>query len=212
MVVIDALDESGSPTDRSPLLKAMSTQISNNTLPTNLRFLITARPEDDILTMFVSSDLNLVHKQTREIPEEYVDEDLRRFIHDSLHHLTALETAYPQQEWCQLLVHRSQHLFQWASAACIFIAGKGSTGVPPSRRLKIILEQGQNGGRPLDSLYDTIPGQLFTSSETQQSFRDVMAIVLALQEPLSLMSLSLLFEAQEEWNFNQWSACSRSII
>ena len=41
----------------------------------------------------------------------------------------------------------------------------------------------------------TVLRQLFTSDKAQQSFRDVMAIILTLQEPLSLVSLSSLFSS-----------------
>ena len=50
VIVIDALDESGNEASRRQLLRAISEQISQNALPTNLRFLITARPENDILS------------------------------------------------------------------------------------------------------------------------------------------------------------------
>jgi hypothetical protein len=110
-----------------------------------------------------------------------------------------------KQEWCRLLVDHSQHLFQWASTACRFIKGEGAIGVSPSKRMKMLLEH--TGGtmiRPLDAIYQTILSQLFMLSEARQSFRDVMAIILALQEPLSLMSLSALrLEFDEDINVRE---------
>ncbi|KIJ62425.1 hypothetical protein HYDPIDRAFT_46537, partial [Hydnomerulius pinastri MD-312] len=51
LVVVDALDESGDRTARGSLLSALSKRITESKLPTNLRLLITARPESDILAM-----------------------------------------------------------------------------------------------------------------------------------------------------------------
>jgi hypothetical protein len=202
VIVIDALDESGSRSDRGQLLKAISKQISENTLPANLRFLITSRPESDIVDAF-SSGSHFVHKKMGDISEEEVDEDIRKFIHHSLDRYTELEARWPKQEWCRLIVHHSQHLFQWASTACRFIQGEGAIGVGPSKRMKMLLEHSKDAIYPLDTLYQTILGQLFMLSQARQSFRDVMAIILALQEPLSLMSLSALLGFDEDFDIRE---------
>ena len=93
-----------------------------------------------------------------------------------------------------LLVQQSQHLFQWASTACKFIRGNNTTGLDTSERLGLLLRTDNHFGvHPLDNLYQTILAQLFTVAHTHDRFREVMAIVLALKEPLSLTSLSALF-------------------
>ena len=103
VVIIDAIDESGDRPNRRELLAAISKQIVENALPTNLRFLITARPESDILDTF-SSNSHFVHKQMGDIPEGIVEGDIKRFIHHSLHRYGELELIWPNGEWCQLLV------------------------------------------------------------------------------------------------------------
>ena len=114
VIVIDALDESGDPASRRHLLRAISNQIADNTLPTNLRFLITARPETDILTELLPGP-RTVRKDTGDIPKDIVDGDIREFIYHSLRRYTELKSLWLGQEWCQVLVHHSQNLFQWAS-------------------------------------------------------------------------------------------------
>ncbi|KAF8132077.1 hypothetical protein EV363DRAFT_1583662 [Boletus edulis] len=189
VIVIDALDESGNQASRRQLLRAISKQIAENTFPSNLRFLITARPESDILAALPPGP-QIVHKQMSDVPQDVVDGDIEKFVYHSLHQYTELESSWPDREWCRLLVRHSQHLFQWASTACNFIEGDGTVGLDPSERLDSLLNT--DGGHSLDSLYQTILSQLFTLDNTRERFRTVMAIVLALNEPLSLSSLSAL--------------------
>ena len=192
IIVVDALDESGDQSNRRGLLRAFSEQIADDNLPTNLRFLITTRPESDILAALASSP-QVVHKQLGDIAEDVVDEDIRKFIRHSLHRYTELETAWPDQVWCRLLALHSQHLFQWASTACRFIEGDGAIGLNMGERLQILIRKKDNVNvHPLDELYRTILGQLFVLDNVRHKFREVMAFVLALKEPLSLTSLSAL--------------------
>ncbi|KAF8124297.1 hypothetical protein EV363DRAFT_1540661 [Boletus edulis] len=192
VIVIDALDKSGDTAGRRQLLQALSTQITNNNLPTNLCFLITTRPESDILATLPPGP-QIVHKQMSDILDNIVDGDIYKFIHHSLHQYTELESSWPNEEWCWLLVHHSQHLFQWASTACSFIKGFG-IGLNPCKRLKILLQTNNSiGVSPLDELYRSILWQLFALKHLQCQFRDVMTVILALKEPLPLPSLSTLF-------------------
>ena len=194
VIIIDAVDESGDQASRQQLLQAMSNQIADNNLPTNLRFLITARPEGDILAALPPGP-QIVRKQMSDISDEVVDGDIEKFIFHSLRQRTQLESSWPNQEWCRLLVRHSQHLFQWASTACGFVKGIGAMGLNPCKRLKILLQTGNGDGvYPLGDLYRTILQQLFTLKSARHQFRDVMAVVLALKEPLPLSSLSTLFD------------------
>ncbi|KAF8548063.1 hypothetical protein OG21DRAFT_1607113 [Imleria badia] len=194
VIIVDAVDESGDEVSREQLLQAISKQVADNNLPTNLRFLITARPESDILTALLPGP-QIVLKQMSDVPDDVVDGDIHKFIHNSLRQFTQLESSWPNQEWCRLLVGHSQHLFQWASTACGFIKGFGARGLLPCERLKILLQADNSDGvYPLDDLYQTVLRQLFTLGSAQHQFRDVMAVVLALKEPLPLPSLSTLFD------------------
>lgn len=194
IIVVDALDESGDQSSRRDLLRIFFEQVAENNLPKNLRLLITARPESDILAALPSGP-QIVHKQMSDIAEDIVDEDISKFIRHSLYQYTELESVWPNQEWCQLLVRHSQHLFQWAFTACKFIEGVGAKGLNIRERLKILLQSKNDAGiHPLDEIYQTILGQLFTLNIVQYRFREVMAVVLALKEPLSLTSLCTLFD------------------
>ncbi|KAF8549973.1 hypothetical protein OG21DRAFT_521830 [Imleria badia] len=197
VVVIDGLDESGDQASRKALLNTISQKIANDTLPTfHLRFLITARAEEDIIASFPPGP-RIVRKLMEDIPQEIVDRDVERFIHHALRlHFDFKSPA--DKARCQDLVSHSQQLFQWASAACGFINGYHDfSGFSPSQRLDKILQADDTdstGSCLLDHLYLTILSELFTSGETQARFRMVMATgtVLALDEPLPLTSHSLL--------------------
>ncbi|KAH0826236.1 hypothetical protein J3R83DRAFT_5695 [Lanmaoa asiatica] len=173
IIVVDAIDESGEEEDRCQLLDALSMQITERNLPTSLRFLITTRPESDILEALPLGP-HIIHRNIGELPQATIDEDIEKLIYHSLYRYTELESSWPNREWCRLLVQHSQGLFQWA------VHG-------------VQVHQGGDSVRPLDKLYHTILAQMFPSGEAQNRFRDVMAIVLALKEPLSLASLSTLF-------------------
>ena len=193
VIVIDALDESGDPAGRKQLMQAITLQFDQNMLPTNIRFLITTRPENDILAAF-SRGSYLVHKQIGDIPDQIVDRDIERFIHHSLHQYSELESSWPEKEWCRVLVYHSQHLFQWASTACNFIEGDGTAGLDPCERLETLIESGRDESvHPLDRLYRTILDRQFTMYSARCRFHHVMAIILSLNEPLSLASLAALF-------------------
>ncbi|KAN0085996.1 Quinonprotein alcohol dehydrogenase-like superfamily [Tylopilus felleus] len=193
VIVIDALDESGDPTSRQHILRALSAKIANNSLPSHLRFLITARLETDIRTELAGCP-RTVHKQMSEIPEDVVDGDIETFIRHSLHNqYTELESFWPGGEWCRRLRRHSQKLFQWASTACDFVRRVEVTELDLRERVEVLLQVDNTKGiHPLDELYQTILEQLFTLDGARPRFQKVMAVVLALHEPLSINSLSAL--------------------
>ena len=200
VVIIDALDESGNADSRRQLLDALSRHIPRRGLPKNLRFLIATRPESDIIDA-LSVHPQVVRHHLGDVPDTQIDEDIHKFIYHSLYQQAELELFWPNQEWCQLLVGHSQHLFQWAATACRFIQGMGGSGLSPRKRIKMLLQSDNRASiQPLDELYRKILGQLFPLDEAQECFREVMALLLALKEPLPLEPLSALFSSNEDLN------------
>lgn len=91
----------------------------------------------------------------------------------------------------ELLVQKSEGLFQWASTACQFIKGTGTkAGSTPTERLHIILSSVSN----LDSLYLEILKRTFdTDSPTSMDrFRGILGLLFTVREPLSVISLQKL--------------------
>ncbi|KAF8549957.1 hypothetical protein OG21DRAFT_520788 [Imleria badia] len=134
----------------------------------------------------------IVRKLMDDIPQEDVDRDVEMFIQHALHQHFDFKSS-PDKERCQDLVLHPQHSFHWASAACRFIQGHCGLGLYPSRRLDQFLQAGNpdsTGSRLSDPLYRTILSQLFTDADTQRDFHIVMDIILALEKPLPIASLS----------------------
>ncbi|KAF8549967.1 hypothetical protein OG21DRAFT_521580 [Imleria badia] len=196
VIVIDALDESGDRARRQELLRIISQKIAQNALPTNLRFLITALAEEDIIiSLPPGPPSRIVRIVMDDVPRELVDRDIERFIRHALQQHFDFESS-PDKERCRRLVQYSQQLFQWASAACHFINGHNGVGLHPYEQFDKILHAADTGGSQLlDSLYQTALSQLFTREDTRKRFRTVMVTVLALDEPLSLASLCALSDA-----------------
>ena len=67
-------------------------------------------------------------------------------------------------------------------------------GLNLHKRFELLVQADQSEGvHPLDSLYRTILEQQFTLDVARSNFREVMAVILSLNEPLSITSLSALF-------------------
>lgn len=188
VIVVDALDESGDRPGRQTLLHAFARIIENN-FPENLRFFVTARPEDDILAA-LPDGMQITHTRIGDISESIVDEDIGRFIDYSLHQNTKLKS--PGKKGREFLVRCSKGSFVWAHAACkLLSADNNVTGLNVDKNLELLQDNHDN---LLDDLYRAILSQLFPSDDAQRRFQYVMAIVVSLEEPLSLASLSALFK------------------
>ncbi|KAG9313831.1 WD40-repeat-containing domain protein [Chiua virens] len=199
VIVVDTLDESGDRDDRQQFLATLSKWVRGPNLPTGLRFLITARTESDILAAFPSGRY-VTHKHMSDISDEIVDKDIETFIYHSLRHPEPAST-WPDHEECRLLAQHSQHLFQWAATACKFIQGIGVVRLDPSKRFEIVMQNATRAVRHhLDELYGCILGQLLSTDDARESFRELMTIVLSLKEPLPFDSLSALFSADKFLN------------
>jgi hypothetical protein len=121
VIVIDGLDESADPTSRSDLLSVLADKVPK--LPPNFCVLATTRAEQDIHEAFVKNS-DVVCEYMDAISREYSDRDIASFIRTQLRNVPSLQRKWPNDAWCQLLVEKSEGLFQWAFTACHFIRGK----------------------------------------------------------------------------------------
>jgi hypothetical protein len=192
VVVMDALDECGDPGSRKELLKILADYVPK--LPGNFRFLITARPDVDIV-----QSLGFVHRMAmdKNIDRISTDADIKLFLQWTLTEVANdFKERWPKDIWVDELVKRSGGLFQWASTSCRFIEPPGEGGVDSVERLQILLD-GTAHGRHLnamDSLYSTVLKALFKDRDAIQLFNSVMGKLLAVKVPLSKTALRDLFE------------------
>ena len=199
VIVIDALDESGSHIERKPLLDILIGKAAE--LPKNFRILITTRLEPD-----VSKALQLVHQHPY-IKHKHVDGaemenklnelDLSLYIESKLSDIKSeLEVRWPNNEWCSLLVKSSEGLFQWAAVTCHYIMNPYG-GKLPYEHLEFFLEA-RSG---LDKLYHEVLNQAFQSNDSKvmNRYRSVMGRILTAKEPLSLLTLSKMHVNNPAW-------------
>jgi len=183
VLVIDALDESAEGPSRKTLLDTLAKGISD--LPSNIRILITARPERDIVIAF-NSNQHILCKYMNNIDEASNKADITLFIETQLSDVRSLELEWPNKCWCQKLVESSDGLFQWASTACQAI--KDSRGLRATERLHRFV----SSARGLDALYSEVLWQAFDGqdNDVMSRFKLVMGRILATKEPLSISAHS----------------------
>ena len=199
VIVIDALDESGSHIERKPLFDILIGRAAE--LPKNFRILITTRLEPD-----VSKALQPVHQHpyiqhkhadAAEMENKLNEHDLSLYIEHKLSNIKSeLEARWPNHEWCSLLVKSSEGLFQWAAVTCHYIMNPYG-GKLPYEHLESFLET-RSG---LDNLYSEVLNQAFqrNDSKVMNRYKSVMGRILTAKEPLPLSTLSKMHISKPAW-------------
>ncbi|GJJ10687.1 hypothetical protein Clacol_004914 [Clathrus columnatus] len=188
VIVIDALEESGNPISRRELLKILEKETLS--LPVNIRFLVTSRPEKDILLTFNKLQPSVRTKMMNTIPEAETKRDILTYFKRSL----ADEGSLFIDAHLKQLVGLSQGLFQWAHLASEFLIGLGNgAGLTAIERYDDLVntQHIRSINNPLDVMYTQILSSLFDSSNPRviTRFRSVIGSIVVASEPLSLESL-----------------------
>ncbi|GJJ14368.1 hypothetical protein Clacol_008632 [Clathrus columnatus] len=191
LVVIDALDESGDPTLRRELLKILEKETSS--LPVNIRFLVTSRPEKDITLTFNKSHIRT--KMMNTIPDSETNRDILSYFKTTLE--AEIADGSFTDAHLKRLVALSQGLFQWAFLASNFLTGLGnSAGSIATERYENLIsaQRIRSINDPLDVMYNQILSSLFDSDDPQvmTRFRSVIGSIVTASEPLSLNNLVVL--------------------
>ncbi|KAI0315268.1 WD40-repeat-containing domain protein [Amylostereum chailletii] len=181
IIVIDGLDECGDAKSRRSLLEILTKRMHE--LPSNFRLLVTTRPEADIeIHLAGSKDVHL--KRIDEIPVASTERDILAYVHARLHDLDVDH---------KLLASKAEGIFQWAFVACEFIQ-EDELGTTVEERYESIVTSGTAfGDAALDTLYQQVLVQIFTTSASSVAlirFKAVMAIVLTALKPLSADSIN----------------------
>jgi hypothetical protein len=202
LLVLDALDECGSQSQRKGLLPILAEAFSK--FPTIIRILITSRKEDDIERAFKSQQ-NILSFELEATPEasgpdiltylQFQMAVIREFNSD-----LNLPQDWPGEKRIQELGRRAAGLFVWASTACLFI----EQGQYPEKRLKLLLstEHVPGGPSPLDQLYKTAlessAGERWKDSEFQSDFQAIIGTVLVAINPLTETAIDRLLGRNED--------------
>jgi hypothetical protein len=200
VIVIDALDESGDPASRQVILSILAGKAAD--LPSNFRVLVTGRAERDIRDA-LDGKQHVISKHMETID---ANNDIFFFVQTQLCDVAELEQKWPKSHWCQMLVDKSEGLFQWASTACRFIKGDGEKVLDPVKQLGILVSSASRSAQrsQLDELYTRILKRIFETNDTDLMgcFRSVMGCMLAAKEPLSISALQKLCSDKESANGN----------
>ncbi|KAI0339508.1 WD40 repeat-like protein [Trametopsis cervina] len=200
VVVVDALDEAAYD-EQASLLDCLSRLATDTSLPHNIRFLITSRPEPAII--------NALYGKARiehlDILSADAKDDIHRFIE---HKLTTaglgVGTETIRNEWVPYLAATADNSFQWAYTSCEFIKGD-ILGSSPEERFRMLRRLEYRG---LDSLYEevmrntiTVSNKLKTAAfekELQEKVRRVLGLMITVYEPLPWRTWMDLFGEDNE--------------
>ncbi|KAI0339471.1 WD40 repeat-like protein [Trametopsis cervina] len=186
VIVVDALDEVADE-ERKSLLDCLTRLATDTTLPDNVRFFITSRPEPTILNALYGK----AHIQHMDILSADATDDIRRFIEHELlaTHLDAEEETI-LYEWVPYLTEQAENSFQWAYTSCEFIRND-IPGLSVDERFLMLKTQRFRG---LESLYEAIMNKVVTignvlkehafEAELQEKLRRVLALIVTAYQPL----------------------------
>ncbi|KAH9480194.1 Vegetative incompatibility protein HET-E-1 [Psilocybe cubensis] len=193
LIVIDGLDESANPLGKTGLAAFLARFLGS--LPSYFRIFMTSRLDGNIRQLLANAqtgacealDIN-DHRLTT------TDDDIRRYFQDP-------ENLTPRlyQQYGDVLVEKSEGLFQWASVACRHIK-EPPPGWTESDCLRGLLnpitreskEYKHELNRPLYALYDSVLSGYFSTEIARRRFRSVIGHLLVAPVPFSVKSLTSL--------------------
>lgn len=198
IVILDALDECGTPYLREVLLETLADMTSQLTV--DIRFLITSRPEHDIQYVFENQQHIIAH----ELDIRSIDnmDDVSSYIRHRMVQVRKKATHLPRGvDWptefeILKLSERACGLFVWASTAIQFIGG-----YDPKKRLDIILrgDVTLKATDALDLLYRTALESVgnWDDEDFLSDFRAVIGLVLVARQPLSSTCIDTLLSVED---------------
>ena len=178
LIVLDALDECGIRDTRRALMTLLGDKLS--TLPTNYRFLITGRPEEDISSLSQSSNFRIVRLNDYDGTDDvhlYIDIELDKMRESRM---IDVEDELEFDNVKRKLGDTADGLFIWASTA-IRIIEDAKRG-----RMSKLKELAKGGSLPLDDLYSVaLRNALDWDDETKKLFSDIMGLILFGKEQMT---------------------------
>lgn len=123
VIVIGALNESGSIDERAPLLE-MLTRVDKLKRYGHFHFFVASRPREDI-QQALGNQLWILSKDLTRVDTASKDEDIKRYVDSELSDQQDLIKEWPNKLWSDLFVARAEHLFEWVFVACSFVKGSG---------------------------------------------------------------------------------------
>lgn len=227
VIVVDALDECENR-DVRVIVKVLSKAKSLTSV--KLRIFVTSRPELLIRLGFGDIKGKYQDMVLHEIPEPIIEHDIEAFLDDEFVNIRSdynstcprdlqLPSDWPGEKVIQALVHMAIPLFIFAATVCRFI--KDEARFDPAGQLKKVLDYQTNADDSeldnLDATYAPVLNQLLAGSTGNQrgrrveEFRELVGPIVLLAEPLSVSSLSRLFDIAPAIIFGRLN-CLHSVL
>ena len=173
LIVLDALDECGTAQSRIPLLRILEKELS--TLPPKYRFLITSRPEEDLIVLKSLPSAHVIEvgsalDDTKRDVDSYI-----RFEFEKLRLSKRLNVPddWPWESNLKKLSEAADGLFIWASTAIKFVTEAKAYRF---RRLRELVENDVK--LTLEDLYVTVLENAFQWDEDMKKiFTTVLALI-----------------------------------
>jgi hypothetical protein len=203
LIVIDALDECKDESTTSIILSSLSLYVSEIS---PLKILVTSRPEQSITSVFTAhlGNLNVAsqHLVLHELELGVVQQDIKLYLSSGLRDIAeryCVNSLWPSEEDIQALANLSFGLFIFAATSIKFVEDQNDSD-PPSQLRRLLSGKDLNASVQssphyhLDKLYMQVLEHAFPHISTQLSGRlkTILGSIAFLQEPLSLVSLSIL--------------------
>ncbi|OAX33916.1 hypothetical protein K503DRAFT_483129 [Rhizopogon vinicolor AM-OR11-026] len=193
-IIIDALDECFSAEEAARLVALLTDTLSGPDLPI-IHLIFTSRPEGHIRTAMQAS----VHEISLTTRDDDTIQDVRLFLRVSLDKIRTSRPAvfgHPPKPWpshdeFETLAFKTGGLFVYAAMAINFIS---ATGHHPRQRLDLLLREKSTVGADIDQLYR----QIIATSENPLAHCRMLASIIQLFRPLSLIQLQGLFHEDQE--------------
>ena len=182
VIVIDALDECD---DRASILRVLA----KHKLPENIRFIITTRPEGDIMRQLGGLS-HVLPCNIQERPEQMIFDDIKFYISNCF---TESQVSFSYHD-IEQLASKAAGLFQWAATACNYIM-EYKAGVNHRERFNSVFLRDAG----LDALYNTVlKDRISSDPDEAKSVMAILARIMAAAEPLSVEILKALCLTVEE--------------
>ena len=167
LIILDGLDECGSPRAQRYILKVISTAVQKFPIP--LVFLIASRPEQEIRDSFSAESLNPITTRLALDETYHPDDDIRLFLVQSFDalkrthaHRSLLPPIWPTAGEVNQLVVTSSGQFIYAATVVKFIR---SPRHKPDERLKIIFGLANTANHTPFADLDALYHHIFSSVE-----------------------------------------------
>ena len=180
LIVLDALDECGTPELRQSLLDVLRDCLP--ALPANFRILITSRPDEDIDTLISSSRFKIMELDQHSDESKVNVKTYIKFQFDQMRSSKKLKVP-SDCDWdnsIQTLSESADGLFIWASTAVRFVEGERSSRYRCFHNLVC-----NATSLKLDELYTAILFQVSKWSEgDQETLKNIFSFILFAKRPL----------------------------